>query len=194
MSWGWAMTVFFIEWIFWWIEYSQIQFVELIFPERNVIEKSFEFVSFQLNQIFWILASDFILNWIIKSDRVSPMATPSPLPSWTMLKKLQDWYFGASLLTLVGWLQKLFNRRHPLFSRISDKNMIAALLTSSLLSVKTWISQCPHLKHACTEDLFLTTFLRCTDEKRHHNHFAKGLQVQLGTDKGENWQLPCNQD
>jgi len=35
-----------------------------------------------------------------------------------------------------------------------------AILTSSLLSVKTWISQCPHLKQACTEDLFLTTFLR----------------------------------
>jgi len=35
-----------------------------------------------------------------------------------------------------------------------------ALLTSSLLSVRTWISQCPHLKRACTEDHFLTTFLR----------------------------------
>ena len=76
-------------------------------------------------------------------------------------------------------------------------NVFAALLTSSLLSVKTWISQCPHLKQACTEDLFLTTFLRCTDAKTtyynlcatlnpfHCDHFAKGLQVQLGADERE---------
>jgi len=35
-----------------------------------------------------------------------------------------------------------------------------ALLTSSLLSLKAWISQSPHLTHACTEEPFLATFLR----------------------------------
>ena len=42
----------------------------------------------------------------------------------------------------------------------SPVTTFAELLSESLLSLKAWISQSPHLAKACTEDLFLATFLR----------------------------------
>ena len=39
-------------------------------------------------------------------------------------------------------------------------NIFAELLSESLLSLKAWINQSAHLANACTEDLFLATFLR----------------------------------
>ena len=105
------------------------------------------------------------------------------------LRRMWGLHFGPSVLVRLSW-QNL--RRSPkstikswltatmadtqlsigkaMFCMFSEEcdcyaNVFAALLTSSLISVKTWISQCPHLKQACTEDLFLTTFLRCTDVK-----------------------------
>ena len=45
-------------------------------------------------------------------------------------------------------------------NKLEQKLSFSALLSSSLLSLRAWINQSPHLKHACTEETFLSTFLR----------------------------------
>ena len=81
-----------------------------------------------------------------------------------------------------------------------EQKLLTALLNSSLLSLKSWISQSPHLRHACTEESFLATFLRChlinaktTTKSLNHNWYThtQGLQVQSGENKREAWQFPC---